>query len=131
MLTLITRKKGPICWLIVLACQCKPLRQCVPLTPLMSIQRINVSILVGTQIFQKLGGRFEKKSTNHPSLAYGEARKYEDTGLEMYLVDFWCVVAITVQIPLAKARFMNRREFWNKNNRKTQEFVNRRLKQYR
>lgn len=46
------------------------------------------SILVGTQIFQKLGGRFEKKSTNHPSLAYGEARKYEDTGLEMYLVDF-------------------------------------------
>lgn len=49
----------------------------------------------------------------------------------MYLEDFWCVVAITLQTVFAKARFMNRREFWNKNNSETQEFVNRRLKQYR
>lgn len=29
----------------------------------------------------------KKKITNHPSLAYGEVRKYEAAGLEMYLED--------------------------------------------
>lgn len=133
MLTL-ERKKGPVCSLVALSSQHKPLWQiCATnwfgVSSLKSIQRIKNSILVSTQHFQKLGvGCEEEKSTNHPSLAYGEVRKYEAAGLEMYLEDSWCVDANTLQTFFAKTRFMYWREFWNKNNKETQEFLKHRLK---